>query len=529
MKFYKDKLFLKSMFSIAIPISLQNLVTSSLNMVDTLMTSSLGQSSIAAVGLANQIFFFYILIIFGISTGSSVFISQYWGKKDILSIRKILGLAISISTVVGIIFTIAAVLFPEFLMKIFIDIPEAVRLGSEYLRIVAFSYIITAISFVISISLRSTGNPNVPLKISIVSFCTNTLLNYILMFGKLGLPAMGVKGAALGTLIARIIEISLLLYSVYSSKGPLAGSLKELFGWNKEFINKYLKTTSPVIFNEGFWSLGQVMYSIAYAKIGVEATAAVQVVNTIQNVFFVIFRGLANSSSVMIGNKIGKGEEKEAYDYAINFLVISCLLGIVFGLGLIFTSDLTLNHLFSNLDIGLYDTAKSILVVMGMVFFIKTFNATVIVGVLRGGGDTTFSMFLEIGSVWLIGVPMAFIGALILKLPVYYVVALVSLEEIVKAIISIPRVLSKKWIKFVSMPIITRSNRIKEMNMSSSTYGYGFFGSAAECVEMFFVKICSKSYFVNMIISSAMNNFTCYRCKTMIVWIFSTLSYLNAT
>ncbi len=449
MKFYKDKLFLKSMLSIAIPISLQNLITSSLNMVDTLMTSSLGQSSIAAVGLANQIFFFYILIIFGISTGSSVFISQYWGKKDIYSIRKVLGLAIFISTLVGIVFTMSAVFFPEFLMKIFINIPETVRLGSEYLRIVAFSYIITAISFVISIGLRSTGNANIPLKISIVSFGSNTIFNYIFMFGKLGLPALGVKGAAIGTLLARIIEISLLLYAVYSSRGPLAGTVKELFGWNKEFVNKYLKTTSPVILNEGFWALGQVMYSIAYAKIGEEATAAIQVVTTIQNVFFVIFRGLANSSSVMIGNKIGQGEEKEAYDYAINFLIISSLLGIIFGLGMIVSSDLTLK-LFRNLDIGLYDTAKSIMLVMGLVFFIKTFNATVIVGVLRGGGDTTFSMFLEIGSVWLIGVPMAFIGALILKLPVYFVVALVSLEEIVKALVSIPRVRSKKWIKNVT-------------------------------------------------------------------------------
>jgi len=449
MKFLKDKIFLKSMFSIAIPISLQNLVTSSLNMVDTLMTSSLGQSSIAAVGLANQIFFFYILIIFGIGTGSSVFISQYWGKNDVLSIRKILGLAISISTVVGIIFTIAGVFFPEFLMRIFIDIPKTVQLGSEYLRIVACSYIITAISFVIMIGLRSTGNPNIPLKISIVSFCSNTFFNYVLMFGKFGLPAMGVKGAALGTLIARIIELSLLIYSVYSSKGPLAGTVKEFFGWNKELLSKYFKTTSPVILNEGFWSLGQVMYSIAYAKIGEEATAAVQIVTTIQNVFFVIFRGLANSSSVMIGNKIGQGDEEEAYEYAINFLAISSILGIIAGLGLIFTSDLTLK-IFRNLDTGLYDTAKNMLIVMGLVFFVKTFNSTVIVGVLRGGGDTTFSMFLEIGSVWLIGVPMAFLGALVFKLPVYLVVALVSLEDITKAIIAIPRIKSKKWIKNIT-------------------------------------------------------------------------------
>ncbi len=269
------------------------------------------------------------------------------------------------------------------------------------------------------------------------------------MFGKLGLPAMGVKGAALGTLIARLVEISLLIYSIYSTEGPLTATFNELFGWEKEFLIKYFKTASPVIINEGFWSLGQVLYSVAYAKIGEEATAAVQIVTTIQNVFFVIVRGLANSSTVMIGNKVGKGEEDEAFDYAVKFLIISSMTGILLGLSMIFTSDLTLK-LFRNLEPGLYSSAKKMLTIMGLVFFVKTFNSTVIVGVFRGGGDTRYSMFLEMGSVWLIGVPMAFLGALVFKLPVYWVVALVNLEDVVKAIIAVPRVISKKWIKNVT-------------------------------------------------------------------------------
>lgn len=449
MKFWKDKLFLKSMMAIAIPIALQNLVTSSLNMVDTLMTSSLGQSSIAAVGLANQIFFFYILIIFGVGTGSAVFIAQYWGKNDVHSIKKVLGLAITVSTGVGVIFTLAGAICPKLLMRFFIDTEVTVQLGSEYLRIVVFSYIITAISFVLNVGLRTTGSPNVPLKVSIVAFFTNTFFNYILMFGKLGFPAMGVKGAALGTLIARIVELSLLIYAIYSVEGPLTATLKELFGWEKEFVVKYFKTASPVILNEGFWALGQVMYSVAYAKIGEEATAAVQVVSTIQNIFFVIVRGLANSSSVMIGNKIGRGEEKEAYDYAINFLVMATLTGVILGLCMVFTSDLTL-RLFKNLEPSLFDSAKKMLTVIGLLFFTKTFNSTVVVGVFRGGGDTKYSMYLEMGSVWLIGVPMAFLGAMVFKLPVYLVVALVNFEDIIKAIIALPRVLSKKWIKDIT-------------------------------------------------------------------------------
>lgn len=449
MNFWKDKLFLKSMMSIAVPIALQNLISSSLNMVDTLMTSSLGQTSLAAVGLANQVFFFYIVITFGIGTGSSTFMAQYWGKGDVRSIKKVLGLAISMSTVVGIIFTIAAIFFPEYLMRFFIDSPSIIQIGSDYLRIVALSYIITAVSFIFSIAFRNTGNPSIPLKVSIIVFLTNAILNYIFMFGKLGFPAMGVKGAALGTLAARIAEISLLLYAAYSSKGPLAASFKELFGWERDFVKKYLRTASPVVINEGFWSLGQVLYAVAYAKIGEQATATVQIVSTIQNVFFVIVRGMANASTVMIGNRIGEGNDKEAFDYAVKFLFMSSTVGLLLGLSMIFSSDLTLK-LFRNLDASLYDSAKSMLVVMGLVFFVKTFNSTSIVGVFRGGGDTTYSMFLEIGSVWLIGVPMAFLGAVVLELPIQYVIALVSLEDIIKAIISIPRIASKKWIKDVT-------------------------------------------------------------------------------
>lgn len=318
MSLFKDRVFYKSMFAIAIPIALQNLITSALNMVDTLMISSLGQSSIAAVGLANQVFFFYILLTFGINSGSSIFIAQYWGKEDIPKIRKILGLALSIGTLLGVFFTIIAFFFPEFIMGLLIQEAEVIEIGSEYLRIISLSYIVTSISFAYSVALRTTGNPNIPMKISAIAFVTNTVFNYILIFGKLGLPAMGVVGAAWGTVIARFVEIGITFYAVYASKGPLAANVKELFGWSKEFYVKYIKTTYAVVLAEGAWSLGQVMYSVAYAKLGEEATAAVQLTNTIQNIFFVLIRGLANACTVMVGNKIGGGQEEEAYEYAKN-------------------------------------------------------------------------------------------------------------------------------------------------------------------------------------------------------------------
>lgn len=449
LRFWKDKKFLKSMLVIAIPIALQNLITSSLNMVDTLMISSLGKTSIAAVGLANQLFFFYILLSFGINSGSSIFIAQYWGKEDIISIRKVLGLALSLSTILGIIFTFIAFFFPEFVMSIFIKEPEVIKLGSDYLRIVSLSYIATTLAFAYSVALRSTGRPNVPMIVSAISFVTNTIFNYLLIFGKFGFPQLGVKGAAWGTVIARFVELGIILYSIYSKKGILAASFGELLSWNKEFFQRYIKTTYPVILNEGFWSLGQVMYSIAYARIGEEATASVQIATTIQNIFFVIVRGLANACTVMVGNKIGAGEEEEAYEYATQFLIMSAMAGIVLGLIQSLTPSITLGF-FKGLEPSVYLLSKKLLIILGLTFIVRMFNATAIVGVFRGGGDTTYSMVLELMSVWLVGVPLAFMGALLFKLPVYYVVALVSLEEVLKTIVSIPRIISKKWIKNVT-------------------------------------------------------------------------------
>ncbi|MGO1469658.1 MAG: MATE family efflux transporter, partial [Tissierella sp.] len=412
MRFWKDKVFLKAMIAIALPIALQNLIISSLNMVDTLMISNLGEASIAAVGLANQIFFFYTIINFGIHSGSSIFISQYWGKRDVKNIRKTLGIALFLTTIVGTFFTIAGFFFPKLLMNIFTHEKEVVRLGVEYLRIVSLSYFITGISFAYSIALRSTGRPKVPMKVSAVSFVTNTLFNYVLIFGKFGFPALGVKGAAIGTLIARGIETIFLLYVVYKEIGPLSATIKELMDWNKSFIKKYIHIISPVVLNEAFWSLGQIMYSIAYARIGKEATAAVQLTTTIQNIFFVLVKGLANACAVMIGNKIGRGESKEdIYEYAVKFISIALLTGIILGGTMVLTPDLTLK-LFDNLEAEVYRSAKLLLTFMGLTFFIRSYTITGIVGVLRGGGDTKFSMFLEMGAVWAIGVPLAFIGAL---------------------------------------------------------------------------------------------------------------------
>lgn len=446
---FKDKIFFSTLIAIAIPITLQNLITSSVNMLDTFMITSLGEDSLAAVGLANQVFFFYSLIIFGIASGSAIFVAQFWGKRDEKNIKRILGIALTISIIIGIIFTVVVLIAPSNIMRIFSSDNEVIKLGVDYLRIVIFSYVVFGVSFTFQISSRSTGDAKMPMVVSVISFLINLVFNYLLIYGHFGFPRLEVKGAAYSTLLARVVELLVVLYSIYSSDGPLRGTIKDLIDWNRDFIYKYFKTSLPVIVNETFWSLGNVLYSVAYAKIGTEAAAAIQILSTVQNLFMVFTRGVGNACTVMVGNKIGADEEDTAIEYAKRFLFISASLGLLLGLILIFTSDFIL-MLFRDLTPQLRYTSKMLLIILGIFFAVKSLNGTIIVGILRSGGDTKFSMLLEMGSVWLAGVPLAFIGSLVLKLPVYLVTPLAYSEEIVKALIGLYRVHSNKWVMNVT-------------------------------------------------------------------------------
>lgn len=443
----KNKLFYKTLLSIAVPVTLQNLISSSLNMIDIFMITKLGDANIAAVGQANQVFFLFAIILFGISSGSSIFIAQFWGKRDRSSIKKILGIALFSSLTVSAVFTLAILIIPGTIMKILINDPEVIALGVKYLRIVCISYIFTAVTFAFSGACRSVRQASIPLFVSVISILINTVLNYTLIFGKLGFPKLGIEGAAIATLIARVVECVLLVAIIYKGKGEnvLRSKWSELTDFSTNFVKKFFKTASPVIINEAMWSLGMVMYSIAYASLGKQATAAVQVAITIQNIFMVFAFGLAGACATMIGNKIGEGDEKEGIRYAKKFSIIALLLGFFLAATLYFTSPVILK-LFSE-DVALFETSKKILKTLAFFIPFKLFTAVSIVGIFRGGGDTKYSMILEIACVWLVGVPLAFISAIVFKFPVYYVVAFAYTEEIVKTLLAIHRIASKKWMR----------------------------------------------------------------------------------
>ncbi|NLG87973.1 MAG: MATE family efflux transporter [Clostridiaceae bacterium] len=445
--FLGDFAFYKNLFRIAAPIALQNLIMSSLNFVDTVMIGQLGETNIAAVALANQIFFLIALFMFGVCSGTSVFVAQFWGKKDVTNIRKVLGLSLLCSVVITFFATLIILIFPEFVLSLFTKDTEVIRIGSSYLRIVCFCYIPTSITFCYASTLRSTGQTKLPMIASAVALSINTVLNYILIFGKLGMPAMGAKGAAIATVIARFAELFLILGTVYSLKLAPAASFRELSAFSGSFAAKFFNIVVPVIMNEVLWSIGVTMYTVVYGRMGTDILASINISSAVEGVSFVLFKGIANACAVMVGNKIGEGDEQTAFVYSMRLAVLGSSLGIVIGLIVSFSSGILLA--FYNVTAQVYENARTVLKIFGLFMPVKVFNMINIVGILRSGGDTKYSLFLDTSGVWFIAVPLAFIGGLVYHLPVYIVYITVNLEEIYKFSLGLKRFISKKWINNV--------------------------------------------------------------------------------
>jgi putative MATE family efflux protein len=445
LSFFRDKAFFRTMLAIAVPVAFQQLITAGLNMIDVLMVGQLGETSVAALGLANQIFFLLILFLFGVTSGMSIFSAQFWGKGDIRQIHHVLGICLMIAVSVGALFSLAAVFAPERLMGLYTEDAAVIELGSDYLRIVGLSYVFTAISVSYAAILRSITRVVLVMIVAVLALALKTILAYLFIFGVAGLPALGVRGAALGTCIGWIFQTVLLLSLVYIRKTPLAANLLTLFSFDRAFLLRVLKTSLPAAANEVLWSVGFSSYNAVYARIGTDAIAAVNINATIEEMFYVLFIGLGNASSVMIGNKIGAGKKEVAFEYGRRYTILGVLIALAGG-GVVLALREPVLGLYPQISISAAENLRSLMLVFALSAWLKMFNFILFIGVLRSGGDTRYAMFTELFSVWMIGVPSALIGGFALHLPVYWVYAMVLLEEAVKAFIVLRRYLSRKWI-----------------------------------------------------------------------------------
>jgi putative MATE family efflux protein len=442
--FFNDREYYPRLYKIAIPIALQSFMMSSLNMVGVVMIGQLGAVPVAAVGLANQIFFLLTLMLFGIYTGSAMFTAQLWGIKDIPNIRKVLGLALTLGLGTGTLFLIIAEFFPVAVLSIYSQDPAVIALGSYYLRILGLSFIPYAISFCYAIVLRSTGDVQSPLIATFTSLSLNTVLSYGLIFGKLGLPALGVYGAGLAVVISRLLELVLILLLTYRKDSPAAAKLHELFSYNLEFSKKVLKPVLPVVANEILWSLGITAYSVVYARINTDSIAAMNIVASIDQMALVLFNGIGHACAIMVGNWIGAGDEEQAFRYAARSEALGMLGGLGIGALVLVSSNLILSLYKVPPDVIAY--AHNALIILGLLLWLRASNMIMFIGIFRSGGDTRFALVLDGLIIWVVGVPLAFIGAFVFHLPVYWVYLLVMSEEITKWCLGAYRFFTRKWI-----------------------------------------------------------------------------------
>ncbi len=440
--------FVPTLIQIAIPIALQNLVSSSVNMLDTVMVGQLGATPLAAVGLGNQIYFLLMLLLYGVSTGGGIFIAQYWGRRDLPGIRRTVGLCLTAGLVAGAFFTVAAVAAPRFLIGLYSRDAEVVRIGADYLRIAALSYLPTVASSILGFSMRSCEKVRLPLVASIVSLGMNAFLNWVLIFGEFGIPALGVVGAAWATVAARTAEALIMLIVPYVRRYPTAGRLRELVDWSGIWISRFVTVALPVVVNEVIWSLGITTYNAIFARSGTDAIAAYNVTSTVSQLSMVLFFGTASAASVMIGKKIGEGRHDLARDWARRFALLAPCLGIVFGLLLIPLRSL-LPFVF-RLDAPVLAQASAMLLVLGLTFPFRVFNFHLVVGICRAGGDTKFGLLFDLLGVWGIGVPLAALGAFVWGLPAWGIYLMCSVEEVAKSFVGLWRFLSRKWLRSVT-------------------------------------------------------------------------------
>lgn len=442
--------FYKTLFSIAIPIILQNLLQTFINMLDTVMCGRLGSVEIAAVGLGNQIFFMLNMVVFGISSGCAIFVAQFWGQEDLKGIRKTFGIMTISCLVISIFFAVGGIFFPKNLIGIYTHDQKVIEIASGYLKIVAWSYPLMAVSMSCQMAYRSTEHVVLPMATTAISFVLNAVGNTIFIFGfaPLGIPKMGVQGAALATLISRVVEFFVTVFYGRIKKFECWGNLREMTAFSKPFLLKLVKVSLPVIFSETLWGLGISTQNSIFAHTGTDSFAAFSITNTVSQLTWVIFIGMGNAASIILGKKIGAGENKGAIAFTHRFCWFFPLLGLGIGLFLIPLS-FALPYIF-NVEPNIVKIAQSMLYVFVFMYPWRAFNMLLIVGICRSGGDTIFASLIDNGWMWCIAIPLGCLASFVWNLSAWQILLCLETEQFLKTFCGIWRIRSGKWLHKVT-------------------------------------------------------------------------------
>ena len=443
-KIVKERAFYSMLFAITIPIALKELINFGVSMTDTFMLGQISDIQISACSQANQPQFIFTLFNFGLAGGACVLAAQYWGKKDVEAIRKIIGMVLKISIIISLLLTLTVQLFPEQIMGIYIDISEAkgqliLSEAVDYLRIVSLGYFFFGLSMTFQNSIRSVEIVKISTLTSLISFFINVFLNWVFIFGNLGAEAMGIRGAALATLIARIVDFIITAVFALIVDKRLQFKLKYIFKWDKQLSSDLMKISLPVVANELMWALGISCQSAILGQLSTEIISANAIASVLQQLSTIVIMGVANAAAIVVGKKIGENDLEGAKNSAWTISLLSVLLGLISS-AVVFLLRKPFVMLY-NIDEASRILTQDLLIITSVFVFFVSISAISIVGVLRGAGDTKFTLKLEAVCLWCIALPVGMITGFIFHAPILAVYAALKIDEPLKSVFAFRRIL----------------------------------------------------------------------------------------
>jgi len=437
--------FYKNVYKIALPVTLQSLIMSLLTLMDQLMVGQLGDVAIASVGMATKIYGVISVVLAGLAAGVSIYAAQFWGKQDRKSISQLLGIGLIAGFALSFLFTLLVFFEPQLCLGLFTTDERILEEGYIFLQIISLSYIPTMFTMMYSAILRSTTHVKLPMFVSLFTVMLNIVLNYMLIFGNWGVPELGLKGAAIATLTARIVECALIIGAVYKFRLPGSVDFGSLFGVSKPLLQKFIRTTYPIILTEFIWVMGETAYAMIYSRMGTSEMTAMTITFPLQGICIGLLSGLASAGGVMVGNKLGAGEEETALQYAKRFIALGISVSLAVGLVIAAASPWYVS--FFNISGEVHRLGIYLVWVFAAFLWVKVGNMIMAGGILNSGGDSKFVFAMESAATWLIGVPSGLLLSFVFKQPVYLVYLVLSLEEVVRFGIGMWRIHSRKWIK----------------------------------------------------------------------------------
>lgn len=441
------KSFYRAVLTLVVPLALQNLINVGVSAADVFMLGMVGEKALAACSLAGQVQYIMTLIFFGMSSGASVLIAQYWGKGDLKAIQRVLGISVKIGLVVSIAFTAVTYLFPEQLMHLLTNDDEVIAEGVRYMRIVCWSYVISSMTMIYLNTMRSVERVFIATGTYLASLVVNIVFNAVFIFGLFGIPRMGIMGAAAATLLARVVEIIIVI--VYDRKfNPVLRFNFSFFQKDSMLFKDYVKFSVPVICNELLWGSGCAIITAIIGHLGSSMTAANSAAQVARQLAMVLSLGIANATAIMIGKVIGEGRMELAREYGRRFLRLSLLVGVAGSVIILIARPVLMATMALTPEASGY--LSGMMFVMTYFVFFQSYNTVLVVGVFRAGGDTKFGLLIDIGFMWGFSIVAGAVAAFVFHAPPMLVYMILLSDEVLKVPFSSIRYRQYRWLKNVT-------------------------------------------------------------------------------